>query len=83
MTRIELRHRVGSDGVLTLTVPVGMAQANREVKVTVEPAEKTAAEAPLDPEQWQQFIRQTAGSIQDPSFRRHEQGEYEDREAID
>jgi hypothetical protein len=37
MTQIELRTRVGPDGVLTLSVPVGIAEANREVKVVVQP----------------------------------------------
>ena len=44
MTRIELKSKVGPDGVLTITVPVGMAEANREVRVTVEPATEAAPE---------------------------------------
>ena len=39
MTSIELRTRIGPDGVLSLTIPVGMSEANREVKVVVESAE--------------------------------------------
>ena len=78
MTSIKVRSRVGADGKLNVMVPIGLAEANREVIVTVEPVE-----APLptsDREEWKRFINQTAGSIQDPSFKRHDQGEYEQRE---
>jgi hypothetical protein len=33
-------------------------------------------------EEWRQFIAETAGSITDPGFRRHEQGEYEQRDPL-
>ncbi len=36
MTRMTLNARVGADGVLHL--PLGEAEANREVRVTIEPA---------------------------------------------
>jgi hypothetical protein len=36
MTRMTLNVRVGANGVLH--VPLGLAEANREVRVTVEPA---------------------------------------------
>ena len=39
MNTIELRTRVGPDGVLILSVSVGMSEANREVKVVVESIE--------------------------------------------
>jgi hypothetical protein len=38
MTRIELKSKVGPDGVLNIVVPVGMDEANQEVRVTVESA---------------------------------------------
>jgi hypothetical protein len=41
MTQITLRARVGPDGVLHL--PLGEAQADRDVRVTIEPAGSTAA----------------------------------------
>ena len=47
MTQIELRTRVGPDGILALSVPLGIDEANREVKVVVEPAE--AAVEPTAP----------------------------------
>jgi len=78
MTRLELTSRVGADGTLTLRVPFGPAEANREVKITVEPVPQGAP--PRDQEEWKRFIEETAGSIPDPSFRRHEQGEFETRQ---
>jgi len=79
MTPIQLRSRVGADGVLTLNVPVGISEANREVRITVEAVEPSSAKPALSGEQWKQFIEETAGSITDPTFKRPEQGEYEER----
>ena len=36
----------------------------------------------MTPEQWRHFVLSTAGSITDPTFVRHEQGEYERREEL-
>jgi hypothetical protein len=38
--------------------------------------------APMDRESWRQFIEKTAGSITDPTFERHSQGEFEEREQL-
>jgi hypothetical protein len=79
MTYLEMRTRVGPDGVLTCVVPIGLAAANREVKITVE-EEEPAKSAPIaSAEEWQRFIDETAGSIADPTFTRQDQGEYEQR----
>lgn len=78
MTRIKVRSRVGADGKLSVIVPIGAAEANREVIVTVESADPLSPPASCD--EWRKFIDRTAGSIQDPSFKRPEQGEYEKRE---
>ena len=37
MTRTTLTSRVGTDGTLSLSVPLGIKEANREVIVTIEP----------------------------------------------
>jgi hypothetical protein len=42
-----------------------------------------SAEAiPVDRETWLKFIEKTAGSITDPTFMRHPQGEVEEREPL-
>ena len=82
MTRIEIKSKVGPDGVLKVALPVGMAEANREVKITVESLESSAERPAMGPEEWRQFVEETAGSIPDPTFQRHEQGEFEQRREV-
>jgi hypothetical protein len=61
MTRIHTRSRVKPDG--TVVVPVGTAEAGRDVIVTVQPAPPE-----ITGDEWRQAMRTTAGSINDPSF---------------
>jgi hypothetical protein len=80
MNRIVLHPRVGSDGVLHLSVPMGAAEAGREVEVTIEsPPSKTPG--PRDQEEWRRFVMETAGTWQG-DFERPEQGEYEKRDEL-
>jgi hypothetical protein len=37
MQRLILKSRIGADGVLRVTVPMGQADADREVQLTIEP----------------------------------------------
>jgi hypothetical protein len=76
MNRMIIKSRIGKDGVLHMNVPVSPADADREVQIIIEPVESAA----MTPEEWRNFILATAGSITDPTFVRHEQGEFEDRE---
>jgi hypothetical protein len=78
MNRMIIKSCIGTDGILHMNVPVGAANANREVQVTIEPVGPTA----MTQEEWRNFILSTAGSVTDPTFRRHEQGEYEHREEL-
>ena len=76
MNPVSLKSRVGPDGILTVSVPLGEMEANREVQVTVEPV---LCKPGMDRAAWLKFIAETAGSIPDPSFQRQPQGDYEDR----
>jgi hypothetical protein len=78
MSRIEVESTVGPDGVLALAIPIGPAEANLPVKIVVEPLAKANKQ-----ENWLRFIKETAGSISDPTFKRQPQGDYEKREAMD
>ena len=78
MNRITFRSRVDDEGVLRLILPVGASDANMEVQVTVEPLTQTA----MTQEAWSEVIQRTAGSITDPSFIRHPQGDFEVRDPI-
>lgn len=84
MTTVELRSRVGGDGTLTLNVPLGLPEANREVVVVVRAADERSAgdAAIIDQRAWARFVEETAGSIPDPAFVRHDPGDYEQREKL-
>ncbi len=79
MIRMVIHSRVGADGVLHITVPIGKEDADREVQVTIDPA-------PFEPpqmtqEEWRAFVLSTAGSWQG-DFERPDQGEYEQRDEL-
>jgi hypothetical protein len=76
---ITVNSTVGADGVLRVTVPIGASDANREVRVTIEPASPAAR---MTQDEWRQFVLSTAGSVTDPTFVRHPQGEFERREEL-
>lgn len=78
MTRLVVQAKVGRDGILHLELPVGLAEAEQLVRVTVEPAGPQA----FSPDGWRNFIQSTAGSIDDPTFERGAQGDYEERERL-
>jgi hypothetical protein len=79
MSHTEIRSRVGADGILTVCLPLGPEDANREVLVTVEPVKDSSPPAFQSPKQWQEFVNRMAGCITDPTFQRSDQGQYEDR----
>jgi hypothetical protein len=59
----RVKKRIGPDGILSLSVPVGMSEANREVKVIVESADVAGGKATkMTPEEWARFIGETAGA---------------------
>ena len=78
MNRMVVHSRVGADGILNIALPIGKADADREVQVTIDPV----GPSPMTQEEWRNFVLSTAGTVTDPSFVRHEQGEYECREEL-
>ncbi len=77
MDRMVVKSTVSSDGILHLSLPVGVEEANREVQVTVEPVPP----APMSQEQWQELVLSTGGKWQG-EFQRPGQGDYERREPL-
>jgi hypothetical protein len=77
VNRIVLKSRVGSNGILQLTLPMGAADADREVQITVEPVGPSTQSA----DEWRRCILETAGKWQG-EFERPPQGEYEQREPL-
>jgi len=59
MGTIRLNSKVGQDGVLNLRVPLGAADANAEVVVTIQPASPNEHASQSD---WHEFVNQTYGS---------------------
>lgn len=78
---ITMKSRVGSDGVLDLKVPVGMTNTDLDVVVIVQTA-RGPAHPPPSREEWARQVDHFAGSIEDPTFLRHEQGTYEARDEL-
>ena len=77
MNRTTLRSRISPDGVLRLDVPLGTADADRDVQVTIEPVD-SECQSQAD---WERFIRATAGAWQG-DFGRPPQGELEARDRL-
>jgi hypothetical protein len=81
MTAFETTFHVGPDGKVVLSVPPELA--NRDVRVTVEPASNgTTPASRMTREQWREFLDNVTGSIDDPTFERPPQGEFENREPL-
>jgi hypothetical protein len=79
MQTIHIRSKAGDDGVLHLRIPVGTPHAEYQVVVVMQPE---VIDPPKTPEElgWPPgFFEETAGSIQDETFKRHDQGEFEKR----
>jgi hypothetical protein len=76
LDRLVVISRIGGDGVLHLDLPVGLADAEREVRVTVEPLPESMTQ-----EEWRQSVLSTAGKWQG-EFERPAQGEYEERQPL-
>lgn len=77
MNRMVVQSRVGADGVLHLDVPIGQAEADKEVQITIDPVPRPA----MAQEEWRQFVLSTAGAWQG-ELERPPQGEYEQRDEL-
>jgi hypothetical protein len=83
MVSIQLKTHVGSDGVLTLRVPTEFRETEVEALLVLQPVAPDTAETPAESEGWPSgFFEQVAGSIQDETFQRWPQGEYQAREGL-
>ena len=73
-----VKSKVSSDGILHLSLPVGLEEADKEVRVKVEQIE---AKKLMTQEEWGAWVESMAGSWQG-DFERPPQGEYEEREPL-
>jgi hypothetical protein len=72
--------RAGADGVLSL--PLGEVNAHKRVYVTMEILQPTPEAEARERAERRRFIEEMAGKITDPTFVRHPQGEYEQRDKL-
>jgi hypothetical protein len=70
--------KAGVDGVLHLDLPVGVPLAEFEIIVVLQPRPEET-ESPDNLGWPPNFFEETAGAIQDPTFRRHDPGDFESR----
>jgi hypothetical protein len=80
MNTIHTISRVGPDGVVNVSVPVGVAEAGKEVQITLEPLPEARPEIDDSPERWEQFLKETAGAWQGERLERPDQGDFEKRD---
>jgi hypothetical protein len=80
MDAIQLQSRVGADGVLKLSLPLGPDDANRDVIVTIRSLPVSGTQ-PAQP--WDVFLDETYGSCAGLGLERGPQWEYEAREPLD
>ncbi len=74
----------GRDGILHLDIPVNIPGAEFEVVVVLQPSRHAGpTPAPVHPDWPPRFFEETAGSIDDPTFRRHDQGKFEERASLE
>jgi hypothetical protein len=73
MNRIVVKSKVSRDGILHLSVPIGLDEAEKDVQVTVEPSTPAT---PMTREQWCAWVDSMAGTWQG-DFQRPPQGEYD------
>ncbi|HEX3656721.1 MAG TPA: hypothetical protein VHV55_12975 [Pirellulales bacterium] len=77
MIRMVVKATVGSDGSLHLDLPIGAAEAGKEVQVTVDPVPSAVSR-----EEWRAWVQSMAGSWQG-DFERPPQGQLEEREPLE
>lgn len=66
MVHVAIHSQVDSDGILRGELRMGTAEADKIVQVTVDSLMR-----PMTREEWERFVRSTAGTISDASFKRH------------
>jgi hypothetical protein len=83
MDSIKLTSRVGSDGILTLQVPIGMSNTEVEVVLVIQPIQQATEQRTTESFGWPAgFFEETYGAFLDTPLERPDQGELEVRESL-
>ena len=84
MQSITLHSHVGEDGILQLSVPVGMTDVDLEVMVIVQPiVNSKSAKTPEELGWTPGFFDKTFGAWEGEPLTRGEQGEFQEREPLE
>ncbi len=78
MNRIVVNSKVSSDGTLRLSLPLGLSEANHDVRITVESLSSPKANSSSE---WEVWVDEMAGSWEG-TFERPAQGEFEERNPL-
>ena len=82
---IRMKSRAGADGMIDLRIPAGVTDSEVEVEVRVSPVKSHVHSQWRSDEErleWERFVDRTEGSIQDPTFVRQPQGQFEKRDEL-
>jgi len=83
MQSITLNSRVGQDGVLKLSVPVGLPDVEMEVMIIIQPVTQPRPSELTDDLGWPPaFFEHTFGCLRGEPLVRESQGEYEIRDEL-
>lgn len=83
MKTVQMTSRTAPDGTLNLKLASGMSDTEVNVVVVMQPVETGNGDHPaMGQDAWRRFVAETAGSIDDPTFMRHDQGTFEHREEL-
>jgi len=75
---LRLHAQAGHDGVLRIDIPVGIADVDCEIVVTIP----SSVAQPMTTEELNRFVDETAGSLAANPIERLPQGDYEERDAL-
>ncbi len=76
----RIKSRVRPDGTVSVQVPPGVAEVDDDVVVIIEPVCRSAQ---MSVEEWRRRFAATQGSITDPTFRRHDQGDLREPDSLE
>lgn len=82
MNRLILTSKVDADGILRMAVPVGPAEADREVQVTIESPPASSPWTSEDQRKYAEWLKQNIFGKWEGEFERMPQGEYEERDPL-
>jgi len=82
MESVNLRSRVGADGILHLDIPSGFSNVELEVMVILQPLISGASATAADQEWSPDFFTEVAGGWQGEPLVRESQGRYEMRNEL-